>query len=130
MTRRPPRVPTAAAVAQAIDLPIERWTGNCFAVASKAVDAKLVAGTAVYGHWRGPIDRAACDGLGCPRPVGLAIVDVDLSVPPACSRPAHWTTVVAYAKVRSMSNADATPTEAAPHSPPYLVIMAKYGKDA
>lgn len=56
MTRRPPRVPTAAAVAQAIDLPIERWTGNCFAVASKAVDAKLVAGTAVYGHWRGPID--------------------------------------------------------------------------
>lgn len=56
MTRRPPRVPTAAAIAQAIGLPIERWTGNCFAVATKVVGTKLVTGTAVYGHWRGPID--------------------------------------------------------------------------
>lgn len=50
------RLPTAARAARAIGLPVERWTGNCFAVASKFVNAKLVDGVAVYGHWRGAID--------------------------------------------------------------------------
>jgi len=50
------RLPAAARAARAIGLPVERWAGNCFAVASKFVNAKLVDGVAVYGHWRGTID--------------------------------------------------------------------------
>jgi hypothetical protein len=35
--------------------PTELWKGNCFGVASQLVAKKLVKGTAVYGHWLGPI---------------------------------------------------------------------------
>jgi hypothetical protein len=35
--------------------PTERWKGNCHGVASALVEKKLVKGSAVYGHWLGPI---------------------------------------------------------------------------
>lgn len=45
----------AQTVAQAIDLALESWPGNCFGVASKIVKAGLIPGQAVYGHYLGPV---------------------------------------------------------------------------
>lgn len=39
--------------------PTERWKGQCFALASQAVNHKLVPGTAVYGMWHGPIAKGS-----------------------------------------------------------------------
>jgi hypothetical protein len=39
----------------ALDWPTARWKGQCFAVASQIVAAGLVSGTAVYGHYHGPV---------------------------------------------------------------------------
>ncbi len=44
-------------VALAIGSPVQSWYGNCFAIATKMVDAGLVEGTPVYGHWLGPVDE-------------------------------------------------------------------------
>lgn len=62
----PPRKPktggpeslTVEAVIKAIHMPPEQWKGNCFAVASKVVDAGLVQGVAVYGHYAGRVSHA------------------------------------------------------------------------
>jgi len=35
--------------------PVEKWPGNCHAIAHAIVKAKLVDGIAVYGHWTGPV---------------------------------------------------------------------------
>lgn len=42
-------------VARAIDFDLIMWPGNCFAVASKIVQAGLIQGNAVYGHYLGPV---------------------------------------------------------------------------
>lgn len=42
-------------VAEAIGIPIEQWAGNCFGIACAMVEAGIVEGTALYGHWIGPI---------------------------------------------------------------------------
>jgi len=42
-------------VAKTIGMPLKRWPGNCFAIASQMVKHKIISGTAVYGHWLGPI---------------------------------------------------------------------------
>lgn len=46
---------TVPQVEKAIGIPAENWKGRCFEIASAMVRAKLVRGTAVYGHWTGPI---------------------------------------------------------------------------
>lgn len=46
---------TAEEVALAIKVPLDQWPGNCFGIAEAMVKAGLVDGTAVYGHWIGPI---------------------------------------------------------------------------
>lgn len=59
MTKRPefrdPRTLTATMVARAIGQPTKKWPGNCYAIASMMVKAKLVEGKAVYGHWLGRV---------------------------------------------------------------------------
>lgn len=40
---------------RAIGEPAKSWAGRCFEIASRLVDAGLVRGTAVYGHWIGPV---------------------------------------------------------------------------
>lgn len=43
-------------IATRIDVPLNDWPGNCFAIASKFVEAfELQGAVAVYGHYRGPI---------------------------------------------------------------------------
>lgn len=42
-------------IAKKIRQPIEKWPGNCYAIASAIVKAKLVQGRVVYGLWWGPI---------------------------------------------------------------------------
>lgn len=46
---------TAVEVAKKIDWPLKTWPGNCFGVASRLVSENIVKGTAVYGHWNGPV---------------------------------------------------------------------------
>lgn len=43
------------AVAAAIKIPVSEWPGNCYAIACQMVEAGLVTGRAVYGHYLGRI---------------------------------------------------------------------------
>lgn len=47
----------AESVAKAIDLPLNEWPGNCYAVACMMVDAQLLSGRPAYGHYLGKIDE-------------------------------------------------------------------------
>lgn len=47
---------TVEIAVKALDWPIEKWEGNCFAVASQFVKQGLVEGEAVYGAWYGDIN--------------------------------------------------------------------------
>jgi hypothetical protein len=42
-------------IAEAIGIPLATWPGNCYGIACAVVEAGLVDGTAVYGHWLGPV---------------------------------------------------------------------------
>ena len=56
-------VPTPEAVARAIGLPVRRWEGNCYGVASACVERGVVDGMVVYGVWWGLIsDRSKFAG--------------------------------------------------------------------
>lgn len=46
---------TAEAAAAAINLPLQDWPGNCYAVACQILKAGLAQGRAVYGHYLGPV---------------------------------------------------------------------------
>ena len=46
-------------VEKRIKVPSSKWKGRCFEIASALVDANLVKGVAVYGHWIGPIARSS-----------------------------------------------------------------------
>ena len=46
---------SVSAVEAAIGIPAEKWKGRCYAIACAIVEFNLVEGTAVYGHWTGPI---------------------------------------------------------------------------
>lgn len=56
-------------VAAAIGIPASDWPGQCFGIASVMVEAGLVDGTAVYGHYLGPVAEgsmfyaASCAGF-------------------------------------------------------------------
>lgn len=42
-------------IAEKINWPLDRWPGNCFGIASAMIDAKIVRGKAIYGHYHGYI---------------------------------------------------------------------------
>lgn len=52
-----PRELTVGEVADAIGVRPVDWAGRCFEIASRMVDAGLVDGEAVYGHWTGPVHK-------------------------------------------------------------------------
>jgi len=58
----------AGDVAIAIDMPTDRWPGNCYAVACQMVGRGVIEGRAVYGHYLGPIARESffAGRRGCP----------------------------------------------------------------
>jgi len=49
-------------IAEAIGIPLAKWPGNCYGIACAIVDAGLVEGTAVYGHWRGSVAESGFFG--------------------------------------------------------------------
>lgn len=52
---------------RAIGEPATAWGGRCFEIASRLVKASTVKGTAVFGHWTGPVhprSRFASRGAG------------------------------------------------------------------
>lgn len=53
----PKKSPILATFEKNIGLPASQWAGNCFGVAMKAVELKLVpkGSVAVYGHWIGAV---------------------------------------------------------------------------
>lgn len=52
--KRPDEI-TLADCERALGEPAKKWAGRCFEIASRIVEAGLVRGTAVYGHWVGPV---------------------------------------------------------------------------
>lgn len=50
---------TAEEVATAINIPVSEWPGKCYGIAMAMVEAGLVEGTAVYGHWTGKVHPKA-----------------------------------------------------------------------
>lgn len=46
-------LPSAEEVAKIINVPLDRWPGNCFGIAMAIVNAGIIKGTAVYGHYNG-----------------------------------------------------------------------------
>jgi hypothetical protein len=42
-------------IAKEIKIPLNKWPGNCYAIAVAMVKAELVKGKAVYGHYHGKI---------------------------------------------------------------------------
>lgn len=63
------KLPTLQQCVDAIEIPIEGWAGNCYAIACAIVSAGLVEefnGVAVYGHWGGDVHPdshfAECEG--------------------------------------------------------------------
>lgn len=50
---------TLARVEKKLGIPAAEWEGRCFEIASAIVDAKLVKGRAIYGHWLGPIAKGS-----------------------------------------------------------------------
>jgi len=41
--------------ARKIKMPVEKWAGNCYAIAVAFIEKKIVPGVPRYGHWRGPV---------------------------------------------------------------------------
>lgn len=44
-------------VAKEIGVPVKRWPGACYFIASKMVEHRVVDGKPRYGHWLGPIAK-------------------------------------------------------------------------
>ena len=53
------RAPSLKLAERMIGLPATQWGGKCFQIASALVEHKLVEGTAVYGHWIGPVAKGS-----------------------------------------------------------------------
>jgi hypothetical protein len=54
------------ALTRASGLKPKEWAGKCYQLACCLVKHKIVAGTAVYGHWRGPIKKGSMFDRGVP----------------------------------------------------------------
>ena len=48
---------SVAKVAKQIGVPVKKWPGACYFIASEMVKHKIVDGRARYGHWLGPIAK-------------------------------------------------------------------------
>lgn len=46
---------TIPLIEKAIQWPVATWEGNCYTVACAIVEAGLIKGRAVYGHYKGPV---------------------------------------------------------------------------
>lgn len=46
---------TIADVVKGIGIPVQQWSGNCYAIACAMLRAKLVRGRPAYGHWLGRV---------------------------------------------------------------------------
>ena len=46
---------TTGEVAEKINVPVEKWPGNCYSIAVAIVKANVVKGRAVYGMYHGPV---------------------------------------------------------------------------
>lgn len=46
---------TVAEAEKAIGIPVDQWSGNCYAIACAILRARLVKGRPAYGHWTGPV---------------------------------------------------------------------------
>ncbi len=46
-------------VVKAIDIPVDKWPGQCYGIALAMVEKGIVEGTAVYGHWLGRVHPKA-----------------------------------------------------------------------
>jgi hypothetical protein len=57
MKKRSTRILTAEQVAQKLHWPVEKWPGNCYAVALAMLEKGIVKGEPRYGHWLGPVKR-------------------------------------------------------------------------
>lgn len=52
----PPHLPTIAEIVAAIDIPVEDWPGNCYAIVMAIKQAGLIPGVkSRYGHWAGRV---------------------------------------------------------------------------
>jgi hypothetical protein len=51
-----PKVLDPECVAKKLCWPVEKWPGNCYAVALAMLDKKIVKGEPRYGHWLGPVE--------------------------------------------------------------------------
>jgi hypothetical protein len=50
-------IPTVEQVVEAIGLPVEKWEGNCYGIASLLAKSGLVEGRPVYGHFLGEVSE-------------------------------------------------------------------------
>lgn len=44
-------------IAEKINLPIQKWDGNCYYIACEIMKKNIVQGRAVYGHYYGPVAK-------------------------------------------------------------------------
>ena len=51
------KIPTLKACEEALGEKAETWVARCYEISCRIVKAGLVKGTAVYGHWLGPVHR-------------------------------------------------------------------------
>lgn len=70
--------------------PASAWKGRCFEIASGIVAAKLVRGTAVYGHWLGPVHRRSIFHRGGRGPTFVQHGWVVLADEPRVLDPTRW----------------------------------------
>jgi hypothetical protein len=56
MKKRSTRIITAERVAQKLHWPVEKWPGNCYAVALAMLEKGIAKGEPRYGHWLGPVE--------------------------------------------------------------------------
>jgi hypothetical protein len=54
------------AIARKIDLPVSKWPGNCYAIASMMIKAGVVKGVARYGHYLGEVKKGSMFDRGHP----------------------------------------------------------------
>ena len=50
------KIPTIEKAQKILKIPVNKWKGNCHAIACAFVEKKLINGRPVYGHWLGPIN--------------------------------------------------------------------------
>ena len=57
-----PRIPPLADIEKRIGIAAYSWKARCYEISCQLVDSEIVKGTAVYGHWIGPIAETSFFG--------------------------------------------------------------------